>query len=1096
MAIGVDYYNKLKPVKYNVTDSSLELDSVNFLTQQGNSLIEYNFLLSANDCIIKNYTNNYLTFNYTKEDIFDKKVPEQLNNSLITQMSITSASSTRYLTLVPNGLSSTSQAAITSYNNNFKQELVIDFVKNNNDDECVVWAYDKLYKKYLTIRENNNNSLAFVPSVPFYFKYLYDKETNNINLYYTLSTGQFSWLIHNLTFTNNPVLSVITPSTTYKTNLNFNTTALRDDVSDKTQNFVLYDSEGNVDTVNSIQNIKNNFLTYSPYETWVPKQTCIEGDLKFFNLKNYTSKNNFINRVPYFKDKQQRNYNSIITSDYQEKSNEKLQLGFNFYTKEYQIKPDKYTKFTLPSTIKPFDRININDSGLKESGAYGASSPYFSDRVYKLLDDNINVNTKNESNGIFLCSWLNISDGTWYDRYYIPQNTSYIQALSSPTSQVFNYVNELSSFIQNNNIQSLNFYDIKSSLMFEPSGTYYYARIGNKYIQDVLDGNNSNLVKSTFSTHLIDTGSIIDNQDSITLDGNSYDEANIGDIIGGRFNISFKIKTVDLENTKAYQLIGNNYNLGFSLRKNFYFTPFVIIQQKNVLYFYNTDFELITKNTYDQAAVGDIKDVCYVTQTNDIILRTTTGLYKTDITGQISRSNTSISQGLTGNVVGRYFYGKGNRALFVTNDVTPYPIYITDLQTLNTELSSTSINNLSSVITTSNESIIQLPGTKGINISDSIGVSLSSNKYVLFTDLTTQSTYTGLSTSKIDDINCLNENLFIQSDNKLRIFNTQRELLSTVSLSQSAVEGFKIDFISEDYEIYPIVFSRDINKKILVDKISLSTGKILSTYNLNITAVSGGDFFVNPTGFHFAQNTYKNYEDKLCLTVNLPNTFVVQSSARIWSTYTRDWSAVSPISYWGFNYSTISKLNDNSVIDIIPVDKLYNHIDIDFNLINGEIRVFVNGVNTNTVETPSNLLSVDTILKNILFVGNQNYYTKAITDYVTNQKLTAKGFEMSDFRIYNISLSEDFIKYLYMKGIKVDDINIDFSCDTRNSIETIDNLFTYNIPGRLSNNIKIYIKGIGLTESIKSQLMLLLDDKLKSVMPANINKITYDFNVP
>lgn len=83
-----------------------------------------------------------------------------------------------------------------------------------------------------------------------------------------------------------------------------------------------------------------------------------------------------------------------------------------------------------------------------------------------------------------------------------------------------------------------------------------------------------------------------------------------------------------------------------------------------------------------------------------------------------------------------------------------------------------------------------------------------------------------------------------------------------------------------------------------------------------------------------------------------------------------------------------------------------------------------------------------------------------------------------------------------MKGIKVDDINIDFSCDTRNSIETIDNLFTYNIPGRLSNNIKIYIKGIGLTENIKSQLMSLLDDKLKSVMPANINKITYDFNVP
>ena len=40
------------------------------------------------------------------------------------------------------------------------------------------------------------------------------------------------------------------------------------------------------------------------------------------------------------------------------------------------------------------------------------------------------------------------------------------------------------------------YYDIESSLTFEPSGTYYYARIGEKYIKKILDTQSDVRLKS------------------------------------------------------------------------------------------------------------------------------------------------------------------------------------------------------------------------------------------------------------------------------------------------------------------------------------------------------------------------------------------------------------------------------------------------------------------------------------------------------------------------------------------------------------------------------------------------------------------------
>ena len=1083
MPISVDYYTSLKPVNYTLVDSNYSLDCSLLHTQQGNTLLEYNFLLSANDCNIKNYTNNYLTFNFNQKDIFEVIQPQPINNAVVTTII---DSNQKLLTIISNGATTSIQPLLTAFALGSLQNFVVDF---NELGKCTIWCYDNIYKKYLFIDESNNNVVQFNTLSASQLEYNYDKIYGTINLFYTLTSGDFRWIS-----SINNQLSVIVPETSSLSAINFNITNTQPSTAYIQDNFVLYTSGGNVSD-NSLTDIKNNYLFYTPYETWVPGVTSIDGTIDFLNLKNYTSKDGFANRVPFFRNKQQRNYNSIITSEYQEKSNEKLQLGYNFFTKEYLIQPDKYTKFILPTTILPFTRININDSGLKESGAYAAQSPYFSDRVYKLLDENLNNNNTNESNGILLCSWLNSIDGKWYDRYYIPQNTSYISALTSNTQQVFSYITELSAFIQNNGLQSLNFYDIASSLMFEPGCKYYYARIGEKYINNTLNGKNTNLVKGGVEAISLVDSSVSPPTTDVLLDGSIYDKVNLGNITTGRFNISFKIKTVNFENAYAYQLIGNNYNLGFSVRKNFYFTPFIILHSDNDVFFYDTDFKLIKKNTYKTAEIGQILDVYYVSQTTDITLRTTNGLYKTDINGEILYVNTNVNTGLKTSVIGRHFYGKGNRALTVTGNAIPHPVFLTDLQTLNTELYTTVTQEISS-ITTVGDSIISLPGKKGININDSIGASLSGDNYILFTDLDALTSYVALSTTNtIYDIIAHENNLFIQSNNFVHVFNTERELLSTIILNTSAASGFKLDFVNENYTPKLLAFSKDVNNNILIDKISLTTNEIISSYNIGLSALAISGKFVTPTGFYYTENTYKDYEGKLCLTLNLPNTFVTQPSARIWNTYTHSWSATTPVSYWAFNYSNITSLNDNSVIDIIPGDKFERHLSLDFNLLDGVISVYVDGVLSIQLNAPANLLSIGTILKNIFYIGNQNYTSGSITDIITNQEFLAKNIELSDLRIYNISLSDDFIKYLFMRGIKVDAINIDIPCDNRNTTETVDNLFRYSIPGRLSNSIIVYVKGLELNDDDKITLQNVLIDKLNNILPVNIDNITFNFDI-
>jgi hypothetical protein len=102
---------------------------------------------------------------------------------------------------------------------------------------------------------------------------------------------------------------------------------------------------------------------------------------------------------------------------------------------------------------------------------------------------------------------------------------------------------------------------------------------------------------------------------------------------------------------------------------------------------------------------------------------------------------------------------------------------------------------------------------------------------------------------------------------------------------------------------------------------------------------------------------------------------------------------------------------------------------------------------------------------------------------------------VKNFRAYNAQLFRDLIGYQYLECSDIDPINFDITTGTRNNIETIDNLFSYAIPGSLANRVKIYIKNGKLTSNEGRILADTLTSKIKTFMPKNVTQVVFDYSI-
>ena len=1211
MSISFKSFDEFRPVKLNLSDKNMSLKSHEIKTEQGIGYNDYNFLDNLNDFKVKNYTNNMLTDEKEINQMIEFKslkdvlaYPLDINSKLAFS-GTSNASATNFLTYTPNNTNEDCDISLLS-DGNQNNIFILDFL---SESKISIKVKDGPFIKILSLPGVTEDQIlkfrVIDPKAVAAYKYIFNYSIDNSKQYLTLSQrilndnvifapNTTQLLSSNLSVSAQSggvkVLSAVSVNTYTDDHRNNNTLASQRGIikisltpeiidTNNLNNYNLYDFDNDhIISNESLSGRKNNFLSYFPYEITALSTVgagnipSYSNELKFFNLKNQISNNNNVNSLLPLQDKtMQKRYTTILNENNREYENENLVLGYNFYTKEYKFKPDRNTKFTLPDSLYPFQKININDTSLIDNGSYSAKSPYFSDKVFKLLDSNKNLNndisdtnqlflledglsfleneqtnniilkeefgnkTENDNTGRFLCSWLSGDNksGKWYDRYYYPQDNNFTEAFSGNTDQVFKYESQAAKYFKKFGIKET-YYDIESNLTFQPQATYFYSRIGKDYINKVIEKSNSNLAKRSFNLSF--SGKSLIDKNILNFSSNSFDKFNFDLVNKNNFSVNFDLNQDSLSSLNSYQIIGNNYRDGFSLLNNFYFTPFVIMHKDNKVIIYDKDFNKVKQSTY--ADLSSINDIIYLEQNNDLVLVGDNQLIRTTVDGEILDSKNAGLGNLDKLYQSRSIFGY-NKAIFLNNTTLNTELLEDNFHELdlnNFRLSSTQVASYSgknSLITTEDGSTFALDGFKGKNLDNTVGVSLSGipfagnvGSYVIFTNLSgDNSNFSNpLSTNKtIYDINVKDKLLYIQSFDSnqgyVSIFDKQRKLQRTLYLNNSAVSGYKLDFINEKNNIKLLSFSRGSDNKLIVDKFNLETttvSSISSTYELNETfdelVIGGKSRFQSPVNFNSLQTKYRNKQGKLHLRLNLTNFIKSSFISVVWgnagpTSFTKFlWNeggqgsggAADNLSAWdgGFN-SFEAGARDTSLELFLPIENLLqkNNINFNFNLINGNIDVHLNGKKSGSIEFEPNKFPVDSLLYPELFFNTKNIKNKSFSQIVNNNDFFGTGGSIENLKIYNYSLADDFIKYLYLKNKKIDDLIFDVTCGSRNNIEEINNLYDYNIPGRKNNNLKIYIKNGAFDIETQKKITQYIDNKIQTVLPANVNEIEYDFSI-
>jgi len=1194
MPVNKKSFKTLEPIYFETPDKDTEMVKNTFSTSQGLTLNKYKLLENLNDLKVKNYSVNILTDEIDFNEFYTYDLGKKFEfldfNTSIMFNALNGLSGSSFLQFERTRDFNNSGVNLDFYTGGADQSFVLDF---KDEKFCSIKGVDNGIIKFLTVLEDKDNDIKFSELTTDYetnscslFEYDFDNSNLFITLFKTLTGGDFKVL--------SPLsasLSLFTPTNTTVGSAVIKISDQQYKITkDDLNSFIFYDKDKKI-SGETLKNRKNNYIGWFPYET-----TSLSGNpeenqsqrfinfVDFMSLRNQVSNDNFVNTILPLSGNEtsQKKYSSLLNVDNKEFENEEMLLGYNFYTKEYNFLPDKNTKFTLPDSLFPYTRLNINDSNFSKAGSHASNSPYFSDKVFKLLDANKNKNrgagdlnnlfelqterktvirrvrvgkrgtivnkevkiyeneggflltqdgfrlgnedyndpSEADNNGSLLCSWLSgdeDKEGVWFDRYYNPQKVSYFGAITGVNTQAFDRKSQAKKYFLQNGINSV-YYDVKSNLVFEPKSSYFYQRIGNKYINEIIDGLNYRILKDTFNVKL--SGQELLNENTLIFDKKGYDITDFDLIKLKDFNISFDLNLDKLNSLDTYQMLGNLYEDGFSLKNNFYFTPFIFLPHGNVLSIYDKDFNLITENTY--ASISAIKDVLYLEQHNNIVIIGDDRILKTSFTGELidqrlkdtvlfgdSTINTIISS-----YDNRYFHGYNN-VLFKTRGSEA----IQNLDLVSLSLSSSIHGNLSSgssIIEDVSGNFISLSGFKGKYLNDSIGVSITDKNNILYQDIAEKVDLGYINTDKhIYDFNTYDEKLYVQSFNNtsnsgfIHIFSSERELLSTINLSTSAVSGANLDFINDNGDIKLLSFGKNTNGNLIIDKINLDNPvNNTRTYFLPLTTqdlnhdLYQGNFYYNPVNFQSLYYKHRERQNKLNFVVGLDSFVGSNINTNLWNETNpaltgRFTSPANDLSGWGKTFSTtnIDGLESQEKFIELKDLKLKNDISLNFKLNDGLIEVFLNGKFVDDIKFTPNASVLEKLIFPDIFYNTPNIKNNPIFKLINTEQYYGKGGSISNFKLYNNIISDDFIKFLHLKDKKIDNLNFDITSGTRNNIEEMNNIYNVNLPGIKNNNIKIYVKNANLSKEDKVKFENFLNNKIKKVLPSNIDTIKYDFDV-
>ena len=1083
-------------------DDNVSFKNSNRNSYHGFDLTLDNCLSGTKDTTINNYSSFFLSDDFNYDNYLSIDVLDVPENYTFTSY-IISESTSMYLSAVPAGKNPLTQITFSDYSDNtsFFEIYFIDnlnckirhteanlvrYLSYNyvNSEIVMLTGYDTIgnndINTFQYVYDTNNNVISFSKKIFDKTQYLFVNQSNN-----------------KLEFKLPPNNRRVEPFKNFELfKLRINTTTLNDILS--TSNYTYKQSLDNtkiiVDDKKSTYDFDSNFIFNNEYYSIDPYLNR-NLNLNILNLKNQKTVDNtqsqggLFSNQPAFK---HRYYENLFTGVKQEKGNSNIGIGYSSYTLTKTFKSDALSYFHIPYNIYPYEKLNINDSSLAISGATSSDNPYYSDKIFKKLNNYKYSSPFGEvsdtATNAYLCSWLSggndINDkGVWLDRYYNPSTISYYDALVGTSSNFLTDFDSLSQ-ITNNNNSIYDLYDVTSNLIFEKGALYAYHHVGNENSKTYVDTLSSNLIVDNidyYFTTLYDR-KIYENE--IIFDSNYFAKV-LSEPLDSvspfdNFSLSVDISNENWSLPFGSQIIGNYTNKGFGIFNYRKITPYSLTFYDNKVYLFNTQGEVIRTITTENNIVSVQKF-----EPNSIFL-------VFDSEGYVTKYNyigTTLDKKFLPflkNNSRKSFYSCGNYTFILINS----DWYRVDSNILTYKEDSELDYNLVDVsggapqsIVSRNNNVFLLSGYNPkiydneifyINssqlyyyniLSEKIGIKIDGdiNDYVF---LDNGSIYVIYDNNKIAVVDKL--------DNEIGSGGSKSQLLSTITGFNNSL-GKGLDKIDEFYNKEKIdnfltivsLSSNDTEGKLVYTRVDENLENSSNTLTGITSPLTGFENNFNVNNYDYLNNNYDNGENITC-KVKLPNIYDVQTFETATLTY------------------PLSNLSPG-----------YHNFTVTFDTGNGLFQFYIDGKSVDKYAFDSGKYSFGTIFDNSIYIGTEaSYGNNKLNDNLNDVNYYNYGqFKLKDFYMYNTPLYLYDIANIVRSKYKIQDLHFELPTGKRNYVENIDRFFKNKLPGRKSNLINISIQDTGITDKpLQDDISEEIVSGIYKVLPANtkLNKVVWE----
>jgi len=1075
-------------------DGYISIDQAASTLEQGFQVNSIAALSGARDSKINNYSSFYMTGrNKLTNFLSVSSLAESQSTSLITKLGFERPGTepSKYLYIFKTNVAATDEQKALGvkllnttglFDNNFFFEI-----EALNNNLCRIKHNNGLFDFYLNYN-TTYNSFVFYQNVDDYKNIT--RERNDVFRYVLDDDGYLQ-----LFKFNNDVLNVVTlsgdnvvlePLRAGSLNRGLTNLIHIDYNLDQNKQFLnkSFASYNNQKSTNLILDTEGSNVNEDGQYLFVANYNSISADkmpMNYMSLDTNRSEFNFIKRGSNMVESPQgvgqdpREYYGIYAGNDQEKGLPKLNLNYSFYDKDVFIVNGTDTHFIAPSSMYPYEKLNLNDTQFAFNGAFAGPTPNLADKIFVKRQ-----NSTQYDNGRYLCTWLSGgtlgTQGIWVDRYYYPDKISKDAALSATalySPSFLDSVDKVSLAVADAVINSEKFFDKKSDSAIVPNASIKYQRIGNADITKII--NSSAPIVSAFdsyTTSKVVRGEVENictefNGREFLFNGFNYSMFEVVDQIdtSKNFTLSFDMY-LDPSNQYGFALMGNNTNKGFGIFQDQTVTPFVHVVSENTLYIYNTDFTLLNRVDFKTK----IKHVFKRSALDDYIITCAGNLFY-----KVNSQGNKIKLECGSDILDYYgAYQKHDHIDFISSDQ--------QVRRINTN--TFSVSTLSAAefdvykdkfclydnVVEYNDTIYKLPGIKTNWENDSTAFYQVSSYIVKHNFDSAPEAF--LKSDDIKDFTVIDDEIYILKATEFFVFNTSGVFslsgsinnitipnpVTETTVALSGGEFISMDWVNEYVNgvnsQYPVLLAKGnddnlyLTKGIIQSPIAVALSGVTLASNTSDTKLTNYNvlnhiYDAETIDFKLSLRNYLDTEDVLNKTISFSQ------------------EEFEP-GYYNFTYRLDTKQGNST---------LY---------INGELY-------DNQTFSPGKYLIQD-IFNDKFFIGTAGFQSDL--DLATYLKQSGyyytSDLDIKNPFIYNRAIDTELVYALYLFEKKIDDIVLSIPAGQRTSKTEIQQFFKFNRTNS-SNHIDVVVRNLNITDvTVRDQIKTSILAEAKSFAPVGV----------